>query len=77
MKRLFCAALIASALSVPAAFGQESGSAATQKEAAQTATQSAEKTDKQKAKNGTDCSQRPGARCNKPKPRKPWFFGKA
>ena len=78
MKRLFCAALIASALSVPAAFGQESGSAASRKDASQTTTQSAEKTDKQKAKNGTDCSpNRAGGRCSKPKPRKPWFFGKA
>jgi hypothetical protein len=78
MKRLFFAVLIASALSVPAALGQESGSAAPQKDAAQTATQATDKLDKQKAKSGTDCSQnRAGGRCNKPKPRKPWFFGKA
>ena len=78
MKRLFFAALIASALCVPAALGQDSGSAAARKDATQTATQASDKTDKQKAKSGTDCSQnRAGGRCSKPKPRKPWFFGKA
>ena len=77
MKRLFCAALLALALSVPAAWGQDSSSAAPQKDAAD-ATQAAEKAAKPKAKIGTDCSpNRAGGRCSKPKPRKPWFFGKA
>lgn len=76
MKRLFCAALLASALSVPAALAQDSssGSAAPQKDE----TQTAEKEAKPKPKNGTDCSpNRAGGKCSKPKPRKPWFFGKA
>lgn len=78
MKRLFCAALIASALAVPAASGQDSGSGSQRKDATQAATQADEKESKQKAKSGTDCSpNRAGGRCSKPKPRKPWFFGKA
>lgn len=74
MKKIFSAALLASTLSLVAASAQESGTSATQQK---DNTQAAEKADKQRPKTGTDCSNRAGARCNKPKPRKPWFFGKA
>ena len=73
MRKLFCAALLALTLSVPATLAQDSGSTTTQKGGT---TQAAEKATTPKAKSGTDCT-RAGGRCNKPKPRKPWFFGKA
>ena len=73
MRKLCCAALLALTLCVPAAPAQDSGSTATTQKAA---TQAAGKSATPKAKSGTDCT-RAGGRCNKPKPRKPWFFGKA
>ena len=74
MKRLLCASLLASALFVPAALAQDAGSAKAQKDS----TQATEKAAKQKAKEGADCdTSRAGVRCNKPKPKKVWFFGKA
>lgn len=74
MKRLTCAALLAFAFAVPATFAQDSGSAKPQK----AATQTTEKASKQKVKEGADCdTSRAGVRCNKPKPKKVWFFGKA
>ena len=74
MKRLTCAALLAFAFAVPATVAQDSGSAKPQKAAAQTT----EKAAKQKVKEGADCdTSRAGVRCNKPKPKKVWFFGKA
>ena len=74
MKRLTCAALLAFVFVVPAAVAQDSGSVKTQKAAAQ----ATEKASKQKAKEGADCdTSRAGVRCNKPKPKKVWFFGKA
>jgi len=73
MRKLFCAALLALTLSAPAASAQDSGSTTTTRK---DVPQSAEKAPGQKAKSGTDCT-RAGGRCNKPKPRKPWFFGKA
>ena len=73
MKRLTCAALLAFAFVVPATFAQDSGSAKPQK-----AGQATEKAAKQKAKEGADCdTNRAGVRCNRPKPKKVWFFGKA
>ena len=74
MKRLTCAALLAFAFAVPATFAQDSGSAKSQKAAGQ----ATEKAAKQKTKEGADCdTSRAGVRCNKPKPKKVWFFGKA
>ena len=74
MKRLSCAALLALAFAVPATFAQDSGTAKPQKASAQ----ATEKASKQKSKEGTDCdATRAGVRCNKPKPKKVWFFGKA
>ena len=74
MKKLTCAALLAFAFIVPATFAQDSGSAKSQKETGQ----ATEKAAKQKAKEGADCdTSRAGVRCNKPKPKKVWFFGKA
>jgi uncharacterized low-complexity protein len=74
MRRLLCASLLASALFVPAALAQDSGPARAQKDNAQ----ATEKGAKQKAKEGADCDTgRAGVRCNKPKPKKVWFFGKA
>jgi uncharacterized low-complexity protein len=78
MKKIFRAALLASTLSLAAAaaVAQDSNSSAPQQQ--RDAAQSAEKEAKQqRPKTGTDCSNRPGARCSKPKQRKPWFFGKA
>ena len=74
MKRLLCASLLASALLVPAALAQDAGASKTQKQNAQTT----EKAAKQKTKESADCDpNRAGVRCNKPKPKKVWFFGKA
>ena len=74
MKRFLCAAVLASTLAVPAALAQDSGPARAQKASAQTA----EKAAKQKVKEGADCDTgRAGVRCNKPKPKKVWFWGKA
>lgn len=74
MKRFLCVAVLASTLFVPAASAQDSGAAKAQKDGAQTT----EKASKQKGKDGTDCDTgRAGVRCNKPKPKKVWFFGKA
>jgi hypothetical protein len=74
MKRLFCAALLGMTLAVPFTSAQDSGPSKPPKDTAQ----AAEKAAKQKAKDGADCdANRAGVRCNRPKPRKPWFFGKA
>lgn len=74
MKRLFCAALLALTFAVPATFAQSTGSAKSQK----ANEQAAEKASKQKTKEGSDCdTNKAGVRCSRPKPRKPWFFGKA
>ena len=74
MRRFFCTALLASAFFVPAAVAQDSGSVKAQKDGGQ----ATEKAAKQKGKQGTDCNpNRAGVRCNRPKPKKPWFFGKA
>lgn len=74
MRRLLCAALLASALSVVPALAQDSGQANGQKDGAQ----AGEKAAKPKGKEGQDCdTKRAGVRCSRPKPRKPWFFGKA
>ena len=74
MKRFTCAALLAFAFAVPATFAQDTGSAKPQRETGQ----ATEKASKQKAKEGADCdTSRAGVRCNKPKPKKVWFFGKA
>ncbi len=73
MKRLFCVALLGVTFAVPSALAQDS--AKPRKEATPAA---AEKAAKQKSKEGADCdTNRAGVRCNRPKPRKPWFFGKA
>lgn len=75
MRRLTCAALLAFTLAVPAAFAQDSGTAKPEKASA---AQTAEKASKQKARESADCDPtRAGVRCNKPKPKKVWFFGKA
>lgn len=74
MKRVICAALLAFAFAVPATLARDSGSAGSQKATGQ----AAEKAPKQKVKEGADCdTSRAGVRCNKPKPKKVWFFGKA
>lgn len=74
MKRFLCAALLASTFVVPSTFAQDAGSVKTQK----TNVQAAEKAAKQKGKEGADCdTSRAGVRCNKPRPKKVWFFGKA
>ena len=74
MKRLMCAALLASAFVVPAS-AQDSNSTRAQRDDRQ----ASEKASKQKAKAaGADCDQsRAGVRCSRPKPKKVWFFGKA
>ena len=74
MKRLFCAALLASTFVVPATFAQDADSAKAQKADAKAAV----KAEKQKGKESQDCdANRAGVRCNRPKPKKVWFFGKA
>jgi hypothetical protein len=74
MKRFIGAALLASALLVPAALAQDSGSAQTPKSNARPVV----KAEKQKGKEGQDCeTNRAGVRCSRPKPKKVWFFGKA
>ena len=72
MKRLTCAALLAFAFVVPA-IAQDS-SARPQRGAVQPT----EKAAKLKAKEGQDCdTNRAGVRCNRPKPKKVWLWGKA
>lgn len=74
MKRFLSAALLAAALFVPATLAQASGSAQAQKSNVEPAA----KSEKQKVREGQDCDTgRAGVRCNKPKPKKVWFFGKA
>ena len=74
MKRFFCTALLALAFSVPATVAQDSGQVKAQRDGGQ----ATEKAAKQKGRQGTDCDpKRAGVRCSRPKPRKPWFFGKA
>ena len=74
MKRFFCAALLASTFVIPATFAQDAGPAKAQKAVAPAAV----KAEKQKGKEGQDCdTNRAGVRCNRPKPKKVWFFGKA
>jgi len=74
MRKFLCTALLALAFFVPAAAAQDSGSVKAQKESGQ----ATERAAKQRRKQGTDCDQnRAGVRCSRPKPRKPWFFGKA
>jgi hypothetical protein len=74
MRKFFCTALLALALFAPATSAQDSGSSKAQKDTGQTTGKAA----KQKGKAGTDCEpNRAGVRCSRPKPRKPWFFGKA
>jgi hypothetical protein len=74
MSRFFCTALLALAFSVTAAAAKDSGSVKAQKDRGQ----ATEKAEKRKGRQGTDCDpNRAGVRCSRPKPRKPWFFGKA
>jgi uncharacterized low-complexity protein len=74
MKRFTCAALLALTFVVPSAFAQNSGSPNAGKEGGRVT----EKASKQKAREGQDCdTSRAGVRCNRPKPKKVWFFGKA
>lgn len=74
MRKLACAALLAFACVVPAAYAQDSGSTNARREGGQ----AAEKSSKQKAKEGQDCdTNRAGVKCNRPKPKKVWFWGKA
>lgn len=74
MKRFLGAVLVASALLVPAALAQSSEPA----QALKSNAPRTERASKQKSKEGQDCdTNRAGVRCNKPKPKKVWFFGKA
>ena len=74
MSKFFCAALLALAFTALPAAAKDSGSVKAQKDGGQ----ATEKAAKQKGKQGTDCNpNRAGVRCSRPKPRKPWFFGKA
>lgn len=74
MRKFFCAAWLALAFFVPATVAQDSGSVKAQKDGGR----ATERAAKQRGKQGTDCDQnRAGVRCSRPKPRKPWFFGKA
>ena len=74
MKKILCAALLASALFVPATAAQDSDSARVKKNNVQ----ATEKAAKQKAREGADCDiNRAGVRCSRPKPKKTWFWGKA
>jgi len=74
MRKFFCTALLALAFFVPAVAAKDSGSVKAQKDGGQ----ATEKAEKRKGKQGADCDpNRAGVRCSRPKPRKPWFFGKA
>ena len=74
MRRFICAALLASAFFAPPAFAQDSVPAKAQEGGGR----AGEKDAKQKGKQGSDCdTKRAGVRCSRPKPKKPWFFGKA
>jgi len=74
MMRFICTALLASAFFVQATVAQDSGSVKAQRDGGQ----ATEKAAKQKGRQGTNCDpNRAGVRCSRPKPKKPWFFGKA
>jgi hypothetical protein len=73
MRKVFSTALLALAFAVSASAGvaQEQSGTKAQKDKSPAAATGAQKRD------GNDCSpQRAGVRCSRPKPKKPWFFGK-
>jgi hypothetical protein len=72
MKKLINATILITVLVASTAMaGQIQNSAPKQSQ------KSEEKMSKVKAQDGSDCQpQRAGVRCNRSKPRKPWFFGK-
>jgi hypothetical protein len=74
MRRTICTAALLAASLAPAAFAQETKKKTTDGKPEVTAARQAGGAQRQE-RNGTDCS-RPGGKCNKRQPRKPWFFGK-
>lgn len=75
MKKLTSAMLLTTVLVVTAMAGQAQNSAT--KQNPQPAITMSAKAAKAKAQESTNCQpQNAGVRCNRPKPRKPWFFGK-
>lgn len=81
MKKIFGTALLALAFASSAAASSSNDSTETDKTRTVKTTNAAAgapQTDNraQRRSGSTDCSpQRAGVRCNRPKPRKPWFFG--
>ncbi|HZI19315.1 MAG TPA: hypothetical protein VEY09_12040 [Pyrinomonadaceae bacterium] len=79
MKRILSIALLATTLAATAGAAQaasEEGKARKGKAPA-VAAEAGQAAGAAQKKDGTDCSpQRAGVRCNRPKPKKPWFFGK-
>ncbi len=78
MRKVFSTTLLALAVSASVGAAQEPSGAKLQKgksPAAATGAQNPQ--DKAQKGEGNDCSpQRAGVRCSRPKPKKPWFFGK-
>ena len=78
MRKIFTTTLLALAISASQGAAQGQSSAKVQKDKstpAATATQNSQ--NKAQKSEGKDCSpQRAGVRCSRPKPKKPWFFGK-
>lgn len=75
MKKLISAILITTAFVVSTTAGPAQNSATKQKQPPEMTMR--EKAAKAKVQESTNCQpQSAGVRCNRPKPRKPWFFGK-
>jgi hypothetical protein len=81
MKKIFSTALLAAAFALTASAGAAHASGdegkARREQTPAAASETGQATNAAQKKNGTDCSpQRAGVRCSRPKPKKPWFFGK-
>lgn len=77
MRKVLSTVLLAFAVSASAGAAQEPSGAKVQKGKSTAATAAQTTQDKAQKGGGSDCSeQRAGVRCSRPKPKKPWFFGK-
>jgi|GEM_PF-3261522 len=81
MKRILSTALLAAAVAASASAGsaREGGNEvkARKDKAPAVAAEAGQAAGAAQKRSGNDCSpQRAGVRCNRPKPKKPWFFGK-
>lgn len=80
MRKVFSTALLAFAFAASASAGAAQEPSGTKDQTGKSPAAAAGAQNPQgkaQKKDGNDCSpQRAGVRCSRPKPRKPWFFGK-